>query len=111
LADVYDDAQVQYDIKPYPGELTLFFAEKHLAGFDAPLGGWEGVAAGGVRYYALPCSSRGSLIEPYVKHLARIMRNCLDRAIEQSETASNDHPSARPRHELAEETSHAGARG
>ena len=111
LADVYDDAQVQYDIKPYPGELTLFFAEKHLAGFNAPLGGWGGVAAGGVRYYALPCSSRGSMIEPYVKHLARILRNCLDQALEQSITASGNECLARPRHQEAAEETHAGARG
>ena len=111
LADVYDDAQVQYDIKPYPGELTLFFAEKHLAGFNAPLGGWGGVAAGGVRYYALPCSSRGSMIEPYVKHLARILRKCLDQALDQSITASGNECLARPRHQEAAEETHAGARG
>ena len=84
LADVYDEAQEQYDIKPYPGELTLFFAEKHLAGFNIPLGGWEGVAARGSRLYSLPCYSRGSMIEPYVQHLARTMRACLDRASEKS---------------------------
>jgi thioesterase domain-containing protein/acyl carrier protein len=89
LADVYDEAQEHYDIKPYPGELTLFFAEKHLAGFNIPLGGWEGVATGGARLYSIPCYSRGSLIEPYVKHLARGMRACLDRAAEKSAAAAN----------------------
>jgi thioesterase domain-containing protein/malonyl CoA-acyl carrier protein transacylase len=110
LADIYDEAHVAYDIKPYPGELTLFFAEKHLAGFDVPSGGWEGVAAAGVRYYALPCSSRGSMIEPYVQHLANILRKCLDRAHDQSVTASSHEPAAPSRHEEAAETSHAGAR-
>ena len=110
LADIYDEAHVQYDIKPYPGELTLFFAEKHLAGFDVPSGGWEGVAAGGVRYYALPCSSRGSLIEPYVKHLAHILRKCLDQALEQSLTVSSGESLAQTRHDNAEEPTHAGAR-
>ena len=109
LADIYDEAHVAYDIKPYPGELTLFFAEKHLAGFNAPSGGWEGVAAGGIRYYALPCSSRGSMIEPYVKHLASLLRKCLDRAYQQSVTVSSDEPSARSRQEEAAETRHAGA--
>jgi len=89
LADVYDEAQEHYDIKPYSGELTLFFAEKHLAGFNVPLGGWEGVAAGGARLYSIPCHSRGSLIEPYVKHLARGMRACLDRAAEKSAAAAS----------------------
>ncbi len=90
LSDIYDEAQLQYDIRPYPGELTLFFAEHHLAGFDVPLGGWEGIAAGGVRFHSLPFSPRGSLIEPYVKQLARILRNCLDRAVDESMTHSGE---------------------
>ena len=36
LADIYEDALTAYDVQPYPGELTLFIAERHLAGFDVP---------------------------------------------------------------------------
>jgi len=84
LADIYEDELTKYDVQPYPGELTLFLAERHLAGFDVPLGGWEGVAREGVRLYSLPFSPRGSLIEPYVRQLASILRVCIDRAIEKS---------------------------
>ena len=88
LADIYEDALTKYDVQPYPGELTLFLAERHLAGFDAPLGGWGEIAEGGVRLYSLPLSPRGSLIEPYVRQLASILRNCLDQAIEKSKSTT-----------------------
>ena len=84
LADIYEDALTSYDVQPYPGELTLFIAESHLAGFDVPLAGWSEIAKGGLRLYSLPFSPRGSLIEPYVRRLASILRDCLDRAIDQS---------------------------
>jgi len=86
LADIYEDALTRYDIQPYPGELTLFISESHLAGFNVPLGGWEEIAEGGVRLYSLPFNPRGSLIEPYVRQLASIMSKCLDRAIRESQS-------------------------
>jgi amino acid adenylation domain-containing protein len=89
LADIYEDALTAYDVKPYPGELTLFVAKRHLAGFGVPVGGWNGTAEGGVRVHALPISPRGSLIEPHVRQLASIMRNCLDRAAVKSTRDSN----------------------
>jgi hypothetical protein len=90
LADIYDQADEQFEVRPYPGELTLFFAERHLAGFAIPFGGWGGIAEGGLRLYSLPFSSRGSLIEPYVSITARKLRECLDRAIEASMIASDE---------------------
>jgi thioesterase domain-containing protein/acyl carrier protein len=87
LADIYEEALAQYDVRPYPGELTLFLAERHLAGYHAHLGGWGEVAQGGVRLFSLPISPRGSLVEPYVGQLAALLRSCLDRAIENSKDA------------------------
>ena len=94
LADIYEDALVQYDVRPYPGELTLFLAERHLAGFDVPLGGWEEIAQSGVQLHSLPFSPRGSLIEPYVGQLARALRRCLDRKIDKSPIDPGDRNSA-----------------
>ncbi|MGO8795977.1 MAG: amino acid adenylation domain-containing protein [Candidatus Sulfotelmatobacter sp.] len=88
LADVYEDAFAKYDVKPYPGELTVFLAKRHLMGFRTDLGGWAKVAQGGVRLYPLPISPRGSLVEPYVGQLASLMRACLDRAIENASPSS-----------------------
>ena len=110
LADLYDEAHEQYDIKPYPGELTLFFAERHLAGFNVPLGGWQGVAEGGVRYYSLPCSSRGSLIEPYVRDLALILRKCIDRAVAQDATDPGKSSAGLTHPEDVREVTHAAMR-
>jgi amino acid adenylation domain-containing protein len=90
IADIYEEAVAQYDVRPYPGELTLFLAERHLAGFHDHLGGWGGVARGGVRLFSLPISPRGSLVEPYVGQLAAILRGCLDRAMEDSEIAVDE---------------------
>jgi thioesterase domain-containing protein len=90
LADLYEGALNNYDVKPYPGELTLFIAERHLAGFGVPLGGWKNVAERGVRLHSLPFSPRGSLIEPYVRRLATILRGCIDQAIESSRIISNE---------------------
>jgi len=91
LADLYEDALTNYDMRPYPGELTLFIAERHLAGFGVPEGGWTGIAQRGVRLYSLPFSPRGSLIEPYVRQLASILRGCIDKAIEIPKVSSGEH--------------------
>ena len=90
LADIYEEALAQYDVRPYPGELTVFLAERHLAGYHDRLGGWGDVAQGGVRLFSLPISPHGSLVEPYVVQLASNLRNCLDRAIENSKTAAHE---------------------
>jgi len=105
LADIYEDALTQYDVRPYPGALTLFIAERHLAGFDVPLGGWGEIAEGGVRVYSLPFSPRGSLMEPYVRQLASVLRSCLDRAMEAPRTDSNEpaFPVSRPEAPLESE--------
>ena len=88
IADIYEEALAQYDVRPYPGELTVFLAERHLAGYHTPLGGWGEVAQGGVRLFSLPISPRGSLVEPYVQQLAALLRSCLDRAIDNSKKAA-----------------------
>lgn len=90
IADIYEESLAQYDISPYPGELTVFLAERHLAGFHDPLGGWGEIALGGVRHFSLPISPRGSLIEPHVVHIASVLRDCIDQVIEDSTTAAHE---------------------
>jgi hypothetical protein len=79
-----------YEVRPYPEELTVFLAERRLAGFRIPLGGWGKVAQGGLRLFSLPINPRGSLVEPYVGQLAALLRSCLDRAMESPETAARE---------------------
>jgi amino acid adenylation domain-containing protein len=92
IADIYEQAFAQYDVRPYPGELTVILAKRHLAGFDLPLGGWGEVAQGGIRSFSLPICPRGSLVEPYVRQLAGILRDCLDRAREQAKKIAVHEP-------------------
>jgi len=80
IADLYDHALARYDVQPYPGELTVFLPERHLAGMGDRLGGWGHIAQGGARLYSLPISPKGSLIEPFVRQLALLLRASLDRA-------------------------------
>jgi hypothetical protein len=70
IADIYEEALAGYDVRPYRGELTLFLAELHLAGFHNHLGGWGELAQDGVPLFSLRISPRGSLVEPYVGQLA-----------------------------------------
>jgi thioesterase domain-containing protein len=84
LADLYEQALTRYDVKPYPGEIMLFLAQSHLAGYPNHQGGWGEVAQSGVRCFSLPISPRGSLVEPYVGELAGLLRTCLDRATQNS---------------------------
>ncbi len=78
VADAFDHALEQYEVKPYPGELTVFVAQRRLAGMGDALDGWGKVPEGGVRVFELPISPRGSLIEPFVQTLAARLRGCLD---------------------------------
>jgi hypothetical protein len=88
IAEIYEEALGQYEVRPYPGELTVFLPKRHLAGFDVSSGGWEEVAQGGVRIVSLSVSPHGSLVEPYVRQLADSLRECIDRAIENSASVS-----------------------
>jgi len=90
VADVYERALELYEVKPYPGEITLFLAKRHLAGMGDRRGGWGNVAQGGVRLYSLPISPKGSLVEPYVRQLAAMLRGCLDEAVKQPRRVESD---------------------
>jgi amino acid adenylation domain-containing protein len=92
VADVYDAALAQYDVKPYPGELTVFLTERRLAGFADRMGGWGDIAQGGVRLYSLPISPKGTLVEPYVQQLAALLRECLDQAAERQQRLPAEPP-------------------
>ena len=93
IADIYEEALTRYDVKLYPGEVTLFLAKRHLLGCHDRLGGWGDVAHRGVRLFSLAMSPRSSLVEPYVGELAAVMRACIDQAIEDSRIPTHE-PSA-----------------
>jgi thioesterase domain-containing protein/acyl carrier protein len=85
VAKIYEQALVQYDVKPYPGELVLFLTDRHLAGFPHHLGGWAEVAQGGVQTFRVPSNPGGSLDGAAAQQVAQLLRGCLDLAIERSQ--------------------------
>jgi len=84
VADLYERALEEYDVKPFPGELTVLQPERQLAGFSDPSSGWASVAQGGLQLFTLPIAPRGSLVEPYVGQLAETLRECIDRGTARS---------------------------
>ena len=87
IAKIYEQALVQYDVKPYPGELALFLTDRHPAGFPDHLGGWAEVAQRGVQLFRVISSPGGSLEGPAAEQVAVLLRERLDLAIEHSQAA------------------------
>ena len=70
-----------YQLRTYPGRLTLFRARMQpLFSSHAPDNGWGGVAAGELDIRIVPGNHLGMLQEPHVKVLAEELRSCLDQA-------------------------------
>jgi len=99
LADLYEQALDNYNPKPFPGEVTLFLSKWRLAGYPGSNGGWSDVARGGLQLFTLPFAPRASLVEPYVRELAGLLRNCIDASIARSpaETQESQLQLAEPR--------------
>jgi thioesterase domain-containing protein len=71
-------ALLKYQVKPYPGELTLFRARHGSPRIHAePLGGWEGVARGGVNVIEVPGTHNSMLEEPNVRALGEAISRCI----------------------------------
>jgi thioesterase domain-containing protein len=77
----------EYDIKRYPGRITLFaLAERHgmtdglfdpALGLVDPLLGWGRVADGGVQRHEMPGEHVTMLQEPHVQAVAETLQECL----------------------------------
>jgi thioesterase domain-containing protein len=89
VADVYEKALADHDIKPYPGDITLFMPKHCLMGMTDPRGGWDGVVQGGIRLHTLPFGPKGSLTEPYVGQVASLLRGSIDEVIQTQATAAH----------------------
>jgi amino acid adenylation domain-containing protein len=80
LTDVNDAAVLQYRPRQYSGRITVFSPCDAYAGYDDPLLGWGGVAAGGVDVIRLHVYPAGMLVEPFVAELAEKLQACLENA-------------------------------
>ena len=90
LRSLFKHSASTYEIKPYPGRITLFALAQRDAMSDSlidpalcdvkPDLGWGAVAIGGVEQYALDGGHVSILKEPFVRDLGDALKNCLDRA-------------------------------
>jgi thioesterase domain-containing protein len=81
VREAINQAGVQYTLRRYSGDVTLFCAsEKSLRGVRDPYAGWQSLAGGGLAVYEIPGGHVSILAEPQVRVLAQHLQACLDRA-------------------------------
>lgn len=68
-----------YRAPPYAGRITLLRAQGQFSSADDSRR-WRGVALGGVQHYFVPGSHGLVVAEPYVRHLAARLKQCLHQA-------------------------------
>jgi thioesterase domain-containing protein/acyl carrier protein len=78
--------QTKYTIKPYRGNVTVFFSNSTRdrykdAVFFCPSMGWEKFVDGRVESYFVPGEHTTMIQPPNVKEMARIVEECLERAV------------------------------
>lgn len=76
-----DEAGLRYAPKPYPGALIDFRPARQYRAIRQPSLKWEALALGGQKVVILPVDPAGMLVEPFVAHLARALRETMDQAI------------------------------
>jgi amino acid adenylation domain-containing protein len=68
-----------YELRRYPGRITLFKAGQELAGCSSdPTLGWAEWAGGGVDVHVVPGNHATMVYKPHVEVLAETLRACLD---------------------------------
>jgi amino acid adenylation domain-containing protein len=68
-----------YELRHYPGRITLFKAGQELAGASSdPTLGWSEWAAGGAEVHVVPGNHATMVYRPHVEVLAEALRACLD---------------------------------
>lgn len=74
-------AGANYEMRPYPGEATLFYAqEKSLRGERDPHAGWQHLAQGGLVLREIQGGHVSMLSGANVRHLAAELMTCIDAA-------------------------------
>lgn len=76
-----DRACLDYIAKPYPGKITDFRPMKQYRIYNRVDIKWNHLAQGGQEIIVLPVYPAGLLNEPFVKHLAVVLRESMDGAM------------------------------
>ncbi len=83
LEQFHQIAQEKYQLRPYPGKITVFMATERPPGFwEAADLGWGAIAQQGVTCYPVPGDHTSIMRSP---HLANQLRHCLEQARTQTE--------------------------
>jgi thioesterase domain-containing protein len=81
LQMVNRQALLEFAPRPYPGRVTLFWAQDRSESSDCdPAVAWARWATGGVEVHEVPGGHDAIVKEPYVQILAEKLRICLERA-------------------------------
>ena len=76
------DAQASYRAGGYPGKITLFRASRQPRGLKAdPTLGWGDLVSGGLEIHEVPGYHAAIISEPWVDVTARVLADCLNRAV------------------------------
>lgn len=82
--DANSQAYSAYVAKPFSGIITDICPSSQYRLLDRPGLKWEHLDIGGRREVIVPLNPPAMLADPFVKHLAAALRQCLDQAIERS---------------------------
>lgn len=74
------EAGMAYRPHPCPVRLTVFKPERNYSEYSDPRMGWEGLVPEGLEIVELPVYPHAMLVVPFVEHLARALRERLERA-------------------------------
>ena len=75
-------AYLKYVGRPYAGVVTDIRPARQYRMFNDPRYKWNQLAQGGQKTIVLPVNPPAMLSDPFVKHLAIVLRQCIDEAIE-----------------------------
>jgi amino acid adenylation domain-containing protein len=88
MLKTHTQAWWNYELKTYPGRVTLFRASEQAADHTPPSDwGWGRLVSGGVEIHEVPGDHISMIDEPQVQVLAERLRACIDRVQEYSTTA------------------------
>jgi len=80
VKEANDDANMEYDPKPYDGRVVVIRPKCYFVGQDSKDFGWGGVARRDLQVRELPVYPKAILAEPFCRQLAETMNAALRNA-------------------------------
>jgi len=84
------EAERQYQLRPYSGQVTLFRATEALTPENDPHARWRELAKGGVEIQEIEGHHADIIVEPQVRITAQKLRACLERAQREYSASRSD---------------------